>query len=78
MPLDRQFSALAQVPQMTREHSQEAWSDALDPQPAWSSEQRDLTTLLLAVNYELLGYSPAEAWMFADREMDASPDWLDE
>ena len=54
---------------MTREHSCDAWVPALSPCPARTPAQRELAVLLLAVNYELLGYPPAEAWMFADREM---------
>ena len=62
---------------MTREHPPEVWVGPLNLQPAQSPAQRELATLLLAVNYELSGYPPAEAWMFADREMAAGPTRLD-
>ena len=62
---------------MTAAHSRQAWQGPLDGLPAQSQAQQELATLLLAVNYELLGYPPAEAWMFADREMSATPGQLD-
>ncbi len=62
---------------MIREHPGEAWAAPLSLRPAQTPAQQELTTLLLAVNYELLGYPPAEAWMFADREMSTASGSLD-
>lgn len=33
--------------------------------------------MLLALNYELLGYSPEQAWVLAQRGESAAPGWLD-
>ena len=77
VPLDQQASALEQVPQMAAEHSPAAWSAALDASVGQSCPSSELSTLLLAVNYELLGYTPREAWMFARREESARPGRLD-
>ena len=77
VPLDRQSSALQQIPQVIATASTGAWSDPLAGFPARSHEARDLATLLLAVNYELLGYPPAQAWMFAQRGEAAAPGPLD-
>ena len=62
---------------MTAEHSPAAWSAALDASANPSGPPSELGTLLLAVNYELLGYTPQEAWMFARREQSARPGRLD-
>ena len=62
---------------MTAEHPLPAWSAALDASAGESHPPPELTTLLLALNYELLGYTPPEAWMFARREEAARPDRLD-
>ena len=75
--LDQQASALEQVQQMTAEHSPAAWSEALDASAGQSRPSSELSTLLLAVNYELLGYTPQEAWMFARREESTRPGRLD-
>ena len=78
VPLDQQVSALEQVPQMTAEHTllrrgRRPWDASANP----SGPPSELGTLLLAVNYELLGYTPQEAWMFARREQSARPGRLD-
>ena len=77
MPSDQQFSALEQIQRMSVEHSPAAWSAALDTSAVRSRPPSELSTLLLAVNYELLGYTPQEAWMFARREGAARPGPLD-
>ena len=77
MPSDQQFSALEQIQRMSVEHSPAAWSAALDASADRSRPPSELSTLLLAVNYELLGYTPQEAWMFARRERAARPRPLD-
>ena len=77
VPSDQQVSALEQVPQMTAECSPVAWSAALDASANPAGPPSELDTLLLAVNYELLGYTPQEAWMFARREQSARPGRLD-
>ena len=77
VPLDQQASALEQVPQMIAEHSPAAWSAALDASAGQSRPSSELSTLLLAVNYELLGYTPREARMFARREEFTRPGQLD-
>ena len=66
--LDHYQSPLAQVSAMT----------VLESQTAESQAQKELATLLLAVNYELLGYAPAHAWLLAQRgEEGAVPRRLD-
>ena len=78
VPLDRYTSALEQVPPMIAEHPLTAWSDALGgEQPAQSRAGQELATLLLAINYELLGYSPEHAWLLAQRGEEAAPGRLD-
>ena len=78
VPLDRYTSALEQVPPMIAEHPRAAWSDALSgQQPARSHAGQELATLLLAVNYELLGYTPEHAWILAQRGEEAAPGRLD-
>ena len=78
VPLDRYTSALEQVPPMIAEHPLAAWSDALGrEQPAQSRAGQELATLLLAINYELLGYSPEHAWLLAQRGEEAAPGRLD-
>ncbi len=64
---------------MIAEHTSASWSQALDgTRPAESESARELAALLLAVNYELLGYSPAHAWLLAQRGDGATPgDHLD-
>ena len=52
---------------MIAEHSPGAWSNAVDGRLARSNSEQELATLLLAVNYELLGYSPEHAGMLARR-----------
>lgn len=63
---------------MIAEHPLAAWSDALGgKQPAQSRAGQELATLLLAINYELLGYSPEHAWLLAQRGEEAAPGRLD-
>ena len=42
-----------------------------------SRSEQELAALLLAVNYELLGYPPEHAWLLAQRGEEAAPDRLD-
>lgn len=77
VPLDQQFSALEQVQRMTTEHSLTAWSRTLDAHPSTGQSESQLATMLLAVNYELLGYPPEQAWMLAQRGESAAPGHLD-
>ena len=77
VPLDQQLSALEQVQQMTTEHSLAAWSRAFDAHPSTGQSDSALATMLLAVNYELLGYPPEQAWMLARRGESAAPGHLD-
>lgn len=53
---------------MIAEHPPDAWSNALDGRPAQSRSEQELATLLLAVNYELLGYPPEHAAILARRD----------
>ena len=62
---------------MTAEYGSETWSQALPPSTPASYPAQDLATLLLAINYELLGYSPEQAWMLARRGESAAPGNLD-
>lgn len=62
---------------MIAEHPLAAWSETLENFPAPARPRSDLATLLLAVNYELLGYAPEQAWMFAQLEGAALADRLD-
>ena len=77
VPLDQQFSALEQVHQMTTEHPLTEWSRTLDASLSTSQPESQLATMLLAVNYELLGYPPEQAWMLARRGESAAPGHLD-
>ena len=78
VPLDRYTSALEQVQPMIAEHSLAAWSSALNGQrPVESRSELELAALLLAVNYELLGYPPEHAWLLAQRGEEATPGRLD-
>ncbi len=63
---------------MIAEHSPAAWSNALNGrQSGESRSEQELATLLLAVNYELLGYPPEHAWLLAQRGENAAPGRLD-
>lgn len=62
---------------MIAEHSPAAWARVLEGLPAESAGQQELATLLLAVNYELLGYPPEHAWMLARRGEAGAPRHLD-
>ena len=74
VPLDLYTSALEQVQPMIAAHSLASWSKALDgTQPAESRSEQELAALLLAVNYELLGYSPEHAWLLAQRGEGSAP-----
>ena len=79
VPLDRYTSALEQVQPMIAEHAPASWSQALDgTRPAKSPSAQELAALLLAVNYELLGYPPEHAWLLAQRGEKGTPgDHLD-
>ena len=78
VPLDRYTSALEQVQPMITQHEAAAWSNALDERrPATSRSEQELATMLLAVNYELLGYPPEHAWLLAQRGEGAAPGRLD-
>ena len=78
VPLDRYTSALEQVQPMIAQHPLSAWSEALDgTRPTESQSSQELAALLLAVNYELLGYSPEHAWLLAQRGEEAAPGHLD-
>ena len=77
VPINQQFSALEQVQQMATEHSLPAWSRTLDAPPGQPHAEQELATMLLAVNYELLGYPPEQAWMFARRGECIAPGSLD-
>ena len=78
VPLDHYTSALEQVQPMIAEHAPAAWSEALEGTPAARSRPAsELSALLLAVNYELLGYSPEHAWLLAQRGEGTAPDHLD-
>ena len=62
---------------MITEHAPASWSEALDGmQPAKSRSAKELAALLLAVNYELLGYSPEHAWLLTQRGEGAAQDRL--
>lgn len=73
MPFDPQISPLAQVGAAIAEHPMGEWTQALAGQPAEATPAQELATLLLAVNYELIGYSPEHAWMFARRGEAGAP-----
>ena len=77
VPSDRYVSALEQVPATIVQHPSAAWSEAVAGRPGGSPAGRELATLLLAVNYELLGYSPAHAWLLAERGEASAPGSLD-
>ena len=77
VPPDPSTSALAQVPSLVAGHGPSAWAAAVDGQPAQSRSEQELAALLLAVNYELLGYSPEHAWLLAQRGESAGPGRLD-
>ena len=78
MPLDHYTSALEQVQPMIAEHAPAAWSEALGGTLAAQSQPTsELSALLLAVNYELLGYSPEHAWLLAQRGDGTARDHLD-
>ena len=63
---------------MIAQHEAAAWSNALDERrPAASRSEQELATMLLAVNYELLGYSPEHAWLLAQRGEGTAPGRLD-
>lgn len=63
---------------MIAEHAPAAWSEALEGTPAARSQAApELSALLLAVNYELLGYSPEHAWLLAQRGEETARDHLD-
>ena len=78
VPSDPYHSALEQVRPMIAQHPLSAWSEVLDgTQPTESRSAQELAALLLAVNYELLGYSPEHAWLLAQRGEGAAPGHLD-
>lgn len=77
VPLDRYISPLEQVQTMIVRHPLSEWSKALDGRPAQSHAEEELAALLLAVNYELLGYSPEHAWLLAQRGESAAPGRID-
>ena len=77
VPLDLNSSALGQIQPMVAEHSSAAWSRALEGLTPETAGQRELATLLLAVNYELLGYPPEHAWLLARRGESGAPRHLD-
>ena len=79
VPLDRYTSALEQVQPMIAEHAAASWAGALagGTPTAKSRSEQELAALLLAVNYELLGYSPEHAWLLAHRGEEGAPGWLD-
>lgn len=58
-------------------HSLADWSEALNMPVAGKHAPSELATMLLALNYELLGYSPEQAWMLARRGESAAPGTLD-
>ena len=63
---------------MIARHPPSAWSETLDgTRPAESPSARELAALLLAVNYELVGYSPEHAWLLAQRGEGTAPGHLD-
>ncbi len=63
---------------MIAQHPPAAWSEALDgTRPAESPSAQELAALLLAVNYELVGYSPEHAWLLAQRGEGTAPGHLD-
>ena len=78
MPFDRYTSPLEQVQPMIAAHAPAAWSTALDgTRPPESRSEHELAALLLAVNYELLGYPPEHAWLLAQRGEGAAPSRID-
>ena len=59
---------------MIAEHAPASWSQARwleEHRPAKSRSEQELAALLLAVNYELLGYSHEHAWLLAHRGEEA-------
>ena len=78
VPLDRYTSALEHVQPMIAQHPPSAWSEALDGMRlAESRSAQELAAFLLAVNYELVGYSPEHAWLLAQRGEGTAPGHLD-
>ena len=79
VPLDHYRSALEQVRPMVAGHTPASWAGVLagEAPPAKSRSEQELAALLLAVNYELLGYSPEHAWLLAQRGEEAAPGRLD-
>ena len=64
---------------MIAKHAPASWMGALDggTSPAKSRSEQELAVLLMAINYELLGYSPEHAWLLAQRGEEAAPGRLD-
>ncbi len=63
---------------MIAEHEAAVWSNALNEhRPVESRSEPELATMLLAVNYELLGYPPEHAWLLAQRGEGTAPGRLD-
>ena len=77
MAPDRYTSALEQVQPMIAQHPPAAWANAVNRRAPQSRAEQEVAALLLAVNYELLGYSPEHAWLLAERGEGAAPGHFD-